>query len=132
MGRLSGVLTVINIVLYLFLLVFGNGSRTAFAMLAVEFVVGFYDTLDELMADDGLFLEFDFADSFYAFQDLHGLYEPGGCCRRQVDLRHVTGNDHFCIHSEAGEVHIDLVGRRVLRFVEDDDRIVQRPPAHEG
>ena len=24
------------------------------------------------------------------------------------------------------------MGRRVLRFVEDDDRIVQRPPAHES
>ena len=92
MGRLSGVLTVINIVLYLFLLFFGNGSRTAFAMLAVEFVVGFDDTLDEFMADNVLFLEFDFADSLYTFQDLHGLYEPGSCCRRQVDLRHVTGN----------------------------------------
>ena len=132
MGRLSGVLTVINIVLYLFLLFFGNGSRTAFAMLAVEFVVGFDDTLDEFMADNVLFLEFDFADSLYAFQDLHGLYETGGRCRRQVDLCHVSGNDHFCIHSEAGEEHLDLVGRRVLRFVEDDDRIVQRPPAHES
>ena len=75
MGRLSGVLTVINIVLYLFLLFLGDGSRTAFAMLAVEFVVGFDDTLDEFMADNVLFLEFDLADSLYAFQDLHGLYE---------------------------------------------------------
>lgn len=55
MGRLSGVLTVINIVLYLFLLFLGDGSRTAFAMLAVEFVVGFDDTLDEFMADNVLF-----------------------------------------------------------------------------
>ena len=70
MGRLSGVLTVINIVLYLFLLFLGDGSRTAFAMLAVEFVVGFDDTLDEFVADNVLFLEFDFADSLYAFQDL--------------------------------------------------------------
>ena len=51
------------------------------------------------------------------------------CTRPEVA---VTGNDHFCIHSEAGEEHLDLVGRRVLRFVEDDDRIVQRPPAHES
>ena len=132
MVRLSGVLTVIYIVLYLFLLFLGDGSRTAFAMLAVEFVVGFDDTLDEFVADNVLFLEFDFADSLYAFQDLHGLYETGGCCRRQVDLCHVSGNDQFCIQSEAGEEHLDLVGRRVLRFVEDDDRIVQRPPAHES
>ena len=61
-GRLSGVLTVINVVFYTF---------------AVELVVGFDDTLDELMADDVLFLEFDFADSLHAFQDLHGLYESG-------------------------------------------------------
>lgn len=132
MGRLSGVLTVINIVLYLFLLP-GGGSRIAPTVLfAVELVVGFDDTLDELMADDVLFLEFDFADSFYAFQDLHGLYESGGCCRRQVDLRHVSGDDHLGIHSEAGEEHLDLVRRRVLGFVEDDDRIVQRPSAHKG
>ena len=87
MGRLSGVLTVINIVLYLFLLFFGNGSRTAFAMLAVEFVVGFDDTLDEFMADNVLFLEFDFADSLYAFQDLHGLYETGAAGRSVSRLR---------------------------------------------
>ena len=129
MGRLWGVLTVINIVRC----VGGGGSRTALTGLsAVEFVVGFYDTLDELMADDVLFLEFDFADSFYAFQDLHGLYESGGGCRRQVDLCHIASNDHFGIHSEAGEEHLDLVCRRVLRFVEDDDRIVQRPSAHKS
>ena len=70
MGRLLGVLTVINIVLYLFLLFFGNGSRTAFAMLAVEFVVGFDDTLDEFVADNVLFLEFDFADSPVSYTHL--------------------------------------------------------------
>ena len=129
MGRLWGVLTVINIVRC----VGGGGSRTALTgLFAVEFVVGFYDTLDELMADDVLFIEFDFADSFYAFQDLHGLYESGGGCRRQVDLCHIAGNDHFGIHSETGEEHLDLVCRRVLRFVEDDDRIVQRPSAHKS
>ena len=94
MGRLSGVLTVINIVLYLFLLFLGDGSRTAFAMLAVEFVVGFDDTLDEFVADNVLFLEFDFADSLYAFQDLHEL-----CGRRLLSAagRSVSrlGNDHF-------------------------------------
>ena len=117
MGRLWGVLTVINIVRC----VGGGGSRTALTgLFAVEFVVGFYDTLDELMADDVLFLEFDFADSFYAFQDLHGLYESGGGCRRQVDLCHIASNDHFGIHSEAGEEHLDLVCRRVLRFFDSN------------
>ena len=37
----------------------------------------------------------------------------------------------FDAEPEARQEHLHLLGRRVLRFVEDDERVVQRAAAHE-
>ena len=52
--------------------------------------------------------------------------------RGQVDLRHVAGDDRDRAEADAREEHLHLLDRRVLRFVENHERIVQRAPAHVG
>ena len=51
---------------------------------------------------------------------------------RQIDLRHVAADDHLRTGAQAREEHLELLARRVLRFVEDHVRIGQRAAAHVG
>ena len=51
---------------------------------------------------------------------------------RHVDLGHVAGHHALGAEPDAGQEHLHLLGRRVLRLVEDDERAVERPPPHEG
>ena len=48
----------------------------------------------------------------------------------QVDLGDVAGDDDLRPEAEPGEEHLHLLGRRVLRLVEDDERVVERAAAH--
>ena len=50
---------------------------------------------------------------------------------RQVDLRDVAGDHHLAAEPEPREEHLHLLGRRVLRLVQDDERVVERAAAHE-
>ena len=50
----------------------------------------------------------------------------------QVDLGHVAGDHHLRAEPEAGEEHLHLLRRRVLRLVEHDERVVERAAAHVG
>ncbi len=59
------------------------------------------------------------------------LQEPGAAAALgQVDLGDVAGDDDLRAEPEAGEEHLHLLGRGVLRLVEDDERVVQRAAAH--
>ena len=58
--------------------------------------------------------------------------QAGVLAGRQVDLRHVAGDDRLRAVAEAREEHLHLLGGRVLRLVEDDEGVVQRAAAHEG
>ena len=49
-----------------------------------------------------------------------------------VDLGDVAGHDHLRAEPDAGQEHLHLLGRRVLRLVEDDEAAVEGPAAHEG
>ena len=51
--------------------------------------------------------------------------------RRSI-WRDVAGDDGLGAEADAGEEHLHLLGRRVLRLVEDDEGVVERAPAHEG
>ena len=48
-----------------------------------------------------------------------------------VDLGGVAGDDGLGAEADAGEEHLHLLGRRVLRLVEDDEAVVERAAAHE-
>ena len=50
----------------------------------------------------------------------------------QVDLSDVARDDHLRPETQAGEEHLHLLGLGVLGLVEDDQRVVEGPPAHVG
>ena len=84
------------------------------------------------MAYDVFLVQLHETDAFYAFQNLQCLHQTGSLGRRQVNLRHVSRDNHLGVHSHAGEEHLDLLGGRVLRFIQNDDGIVQCASAHKG
>ena len=49
-----------------------------------------------------------------------------------VDLPRVAADHHAGVLAEAGEEHLHLLARGVLRLVEDDEGIGERAAAHEG
>ena len=51
---------------------------------------------------------------------------------REVVLRRIARDDDLRAEAEAREEHLHLLGRGVLGLVEDDERVVERAPAHEG
>ena len=55
-----------------------------------------------------------------------------GEIRQQVGLRRVAGDDHGRVPAEARQQHLDLAVGAVLRFVDDDEGVVQRAAAHEA
>ena len=80
---------------------------------------------------DNIFLgELDLTDPVYALQYLHGLYQSGRGSRRKVYLRDISGDDHLGVHTQAGQEHLDLMRRRVLRLVQYNDGVVQGTTAH--
>ena len=58
--------------------------------------------------------------------------EPALLPAREVDLRDVAGDHRLGAEADAGQEHLHLLGRRVLRLVEDDERVVERAAAHVG
>src|SRR5687768_12428236 len=95
-------------------------------------VVSLHDLLHELMADDILLVEPDELDALDVADDLHGFDQARGAARGQVDLRDVAGDHRLGPEAQAREEHLHLLAGGVLRFVEDDEGIVERPSAHEG
>ena len=60
------------------------------------------------------------------------LDEAALLAAREVDLRDVAGDDRLAREADAREEHLHLLGRGVLRLVEDDEAVVQRASAHVG
>ena len=71
-------------------------------------------------------------DAAHARQDARGLDEAALLPAREVDLRHVAGDHGLGAEADARQEHLHLLGRRVLRFVEDDERMVEGASAHVG
>src|SRR5690242_11762679 len=65
-------------------------------------------------------------DVLDAVEDVLHHAEPADLAGRQVDLGNVAGHHHPRAEAEPGEEHLHLLGRRVLRLVQDDERVVQR------
>src|SRR6478752_8501592 len=65
-------------------------------------------------------------DVLDAVEDVLHHAEPADLADRQVDLGHVAGHHDPRAEAEPGEEHLHLLGRRVLRLVQDDERVVQR------
>ena len=72
------------------------------------------------------------ADPGQTLDRIERVLQAAPLTRRQIDLRQVAGDDHPRAFAHAGEKHLHLHRRGVLRFVENDERMRQRPAAHEG
>ena len=82
------------------------------------------------MSDNVLAGQFDEPDPGNVAQDPADDAQPGGTTIGEVDLRDVPGHDHLRVEPQAGEKHLHLLRRRILRLIEDYERVVQRPPSH--
>ena len=89
------------------------------------------DPLHEPVAHDVLVPEVDELDPVDRAEDVLHLNQPGGLLARQVDLRHVAGDHDLRAEAEPREEHLHLLGRGVLRLVEDDEAVVEGAAAHE-
>ena len=65
-------------------------------------------------------------------QDLLDDDETRGLAVRQVDLRHIPVHDRLRAEPETREEHLHLLWGRVLRLVQDDERVVQSSSPHES
>src|SRR3954451_22755384 len=98
----------------------------------VVLLVGVDDALHELVAHDVLAAEANEVDALEPLEDLGHDDEPRVLVAREVDLRDVARDDHPGAVAKTREEHLHLLGRGVLRLVEDDEAVVERAAAHEG
>ena len=83
------------------------------------------------MPDDVLVRELDEADPVDRAEDVAHLDQAERLVARQVDLRDVAGDDNLRAEAEPRQEHLHLLGRGVLRLVENDERVVEGAAAHE-
>ncbi len=95
-------------------------------------LVGFDDALYQGVAHHVFFIELYEADAFHAFQNFHGVNQSAAAGVGQIDLRDVAVHHHFGVEALAREHHLHLLGRAVLRFVQDDEAVVEGAAAHES
>src|ERR1051326_3799466 len=99
---------------------------------ARPFIVGTHDALHKMMPHHVLLGEEVEENSLDRLEHLHRLQQAALARVGQVNLGNVAGDHHLGVEAHAGHEHLHLLGRRVLRLVQDDERIVQGAPAHEG
>src|SRR6266545_2855321 len=108
-----------------------SSPRACGARLLRVMLVRLDDPLHELVPDDVLVREADEGDAVDAGQDVLYLDEARRLLARQVDLRDVTRDDDLRAEAEPCQEHLHLLRARVLRLVEDDERVVEGAAAHE-
>ena len=86
------------------------------------------DALHQRMPHDIPLVEMNKRDSFHAGNDVSRLDQSRHLSDRQIDLRDVSGDHGFAVISDSGQKHLHLFRRRVLRLVQNDKGIIQRPP----
>src|SRR5664280_477247 len=94
--------------------------------------VGLDDPRHERMAHHVGRREVRRRDALDLVQDALGLDQAGHRALRQIDLARVAGDDGLRAEADPRQEHLHLLGRRVLRLVEDDEGVVERAAAHEG
>ena len=71
-------------------------------------------------------------NAFDALEHPLGVDQAAQLRAWQVDLAHVAGHHGFAAKADARQKHLHLLGRGVLRLVQDHKCVVQRAPAHES
>src|SRR3712207_5379456 len=93
-------------------------------------LVGIHYPHDEIAADDVVALEADEGDALHTGERLLGIVEPAHAALWEVDLRDVARYHHLGAETEPRQEHLHLLGGRVLRLIEDDERVVQSSASH--
>src|SRR6185437_293226 len=94
--------------------------------------IGLDDATNQRVAHDVGGGESDSGDPFPPLELSNRVGEAGFGWVGQVDLVRIAADHHSAAHSEARQEHLHLQRRRVLRLVEDDEGVVERPAAHDG
>ena len=71
------------------------------------------------------------ADAVDLAQHLQHMPQARFLVARQVNLGDVAGDYGLGPKADAGQEHLDLLDRGVLRLVENDEGVVERAPPHE-
>lgn len=99
----------------------------------VLFIISFVspdDAAYHIVTDDVFIAEIDHADTADVFEYLFGFGQARHAPVDEVDLRGVAVDDDPRVVAHTGEEHLHLFPRRVLGFIEDDERLFQSPAAH--
>src|SRR5919205_301285 len=110
----------------------GNGMLDPVALCFVPDAVGVDDVPHQAVADDVGGVQYGEADVVDSGEDLLDDAQARARSERQVHLRDVAGDHHLGAEAEAGQEHLHLFRRGVLRLVQDDEGVVQRPAPHVG
>src|SRR5262245_12155633 len=108
-----------------------GSPRAGSLFLAAMVFVGIDDALDQRMAHDIGAFEKSECDAPDVREHSARLDEPALLAAGEIDLRDVAGDDRLGAEPDAGEEHLHLLGRGVLRLVQYDERMIERAPAHE-
>ena len=95
-------------------------------------IVGFDDVLHQLVADHVAFVEVDEFDTLDVSQNLPNLDQTGDPFGWKIYLSDITGDNCLGMEPKSRQKHFHLLRRGVLRFVENDERIVQCAAAHKS
>src|SRR5688572_12251531 len=101
---------------------------TAYWMVTLFFrrgFVGIDDARHQRMAHHVLRAELGEGDAAHAVEDAARLDQPALLVAPQVDLRHVAVHHRLGAEADTREEHLHLLGRGVLRLVEDDEGVVE-------
>ena len=98
----------------------------------LETLVGLDDALHQRVTHHILRGEVGERDARDILQHVDHFPQPGTGAARQIGLRDVARDDGRGTEADTGEEHLHLFDGRVLRLIENDERIVQRPAAHVG
>ena len=90
-------------------------------------LIRLHDVLHDLVPDHVPPSEVDELDPLDAQEDLLHHAQAASLPGREVDLRDVAVDHGPRPEPDAREEHVHLLRRRVLRLVQDDERVVQRP-----
>ena len=90
------------------------------------------DALHQMVPHHIALIEVHKRNPIHVAQNIRRFHQPAAPRVGQIDLGDVAGHHALGVESHAGDEHLHLLAGGVLRFVEDDERIVQGAPAHEG
>src|SRR5690606_34969 len=100
----------------------GAAPRTLFP--DVVPAVGVHDRAHQLVPDDVFTGQLGEPDVVDAGEDLLDRAQPAGGAAGQVHLGDITGHHDLGAEAQPGEEHLHLLGRGVLRLVQDDEGVV--------